>query len=291
MPLMPAFTAVISALAFLSANRFAALCAGWPDGWNTLSAAAGGLWPSLAADPFRLALSQTPLVSGTIAAALCWGVFLFCSAGAENFRHGQEHGSAAWGRRRDIAPLIDRDSDWNIILSASERLTLRKPAKFAADRNKNVLVVGGSGSGKTFSIIKPNLMQLHSSYVVTDPKGALLPETGYLFTENGYELRCFNTVNFDKSLHYNPLAYIRREKDILKVVNVLIANTSGDKQSGDKFWQDCERLLYTALIAYLWQEAPAEQRSIPGMIDLLELCQAREDDESFQSPADCLFAD
>jgi type IV secretion system protein VirD4 len=279
---------VVSALLFWGSNRLAALCAG---DWTALPAAAEALWPALRAEPFRLDLAPAPLIAGLAAAALCWVVYLYSLAGGGNFRRGQEHGSAAWGRGRDIAPLVDKDSDWNIILSATERITLRKPAKFAADRNKNVLVVGGSGSGKTFSVIKPNLMQLHSSYVVTDPKGVLLPETGYLFAENGYEIRCFNTVNFRKSLHYNPLAYIRQEKDILKVVNVLIENTSGDKQGGDKFWQDCERLLYTALIAYLWQESPIEQRSIPGMIDLLELCGVKEDDENYQSPADFLFAE
>ncbi|MDR1604003.1 MAG: type IV secretory system conjugative DNA transfer family protein [Gracilibacteraceae bacterium] len=288
MPYLPIFTALISGLAFWSANRLAALCAG---DWLALPAAAAAFWPAIQDAPWRLDLGPVALVAGLIAAALCWGVFLYAQAGAGNFRSGQEHGSAAWGRKRDIAPLIDRDPDWNIILSATESVTLRQPASFSADRNKNVLVVGGSGSGKTFSIIKPNLMQLHSSYVVTDPKGTLLPDTGYLFVENGYELRCFNTVNFGKSLRYNPLAYIRREKDILKVVNVLIENTSGDKQGGDKFWLDCERLLYTALIAYLCQECPPEQRTIPGMIDLLELCQVREDDEQFQSPADILFAE
>ncbi|MDR1322272.1 MAG: type IV secretory system conjugative DNA transfer family protein [Gracilibacteraceae bacterium] len=282
------FTAAVSALFFWGSNRLAALCAG---DWTALPAAAEALWPALRAEPFRLDLAPASLIAGLAAAALCWVVYLYSLTGGGNFRRGQEHGSAAWGRGRDIAPLVDKDSDWNIILSATERITLRKPAKFSADRNKNVLVVGGSGSGKTFSVIKPNLMQLHSSYVVTDPKGVLLPETGYLFAENGYEIRCFNTVNFRKSLHYNPLAYIRQEKDILKVVNVLIENTSGDKQGGDKFWQDCERLLYTALIAYLWQESPIEQRSIPGMIDLLELCGVKEDDENYQSPADFLFAE
>jgi type IV secretion system protein VirD4 len=288
MPYSLVFTALLSALAFWSANRMAALCA---SDWAALPSAAAAFWPSMRAEPGRLDLSSTAVAAGFIGAALCWGIFLYAQSGSGNFRRGQEHGSAVWGRRRDIAPLIDREPDRNIILSATERLSLRKPPKFSAERNKNVLVVGGSGSGKTFSVIKPNLMQLHSSYVVTDPKGTLLPDTGYLFAENGYELRCFNTVNFSKSLHYNPLAYIRREKDILKVVNVLIENTSGDKKGGDKFWQDCERLLYTALIAYLWQESPEEQRSIPQMIDLLELCRAKEDDENFQSPADFLFAD
>ncbi|MDR0434306.1 MAG: type IV secretory system conjugative DNA transfer family protein [Gracilibacteraceae bacterium] len=284
----PVFTAIVSALAFWGVNRLTSLCAG---DWTALPAAAGALPLSLSEAPFRLDFSPAAVLTGLAAAAFCWGVYLYSLAGGKNFKPGQEHGSAVWGRGRDIAPLIDKDPDWNIILSATERITLRKPAKFSADRNKNVLVVGGSGSGKTFSVIKPNLMQLHSSYVVTDPKGVLLPETGYLFAENGYEIRCFNTVNFRKSLRYNPLAYIRSEKDILKIVNVLIENTSGEKQSGDKFWQDCERLLYTALIAYLWQEAPAEQRTIPGIIDLLELCGVKEEDENFQSPADILFAE
>ena len=165
---------------------------------------------------------------------------------------------------------------------------------FEADRNKNITVIGGSGSGKTFSFVKPSLMQLHPhcSYVVTDPKGTLLPDVGWMFKKHGYKIRTFNTVDFSKSLHYNPLAYIHKEKDILKVVNVLIENTSGEGgQSGEKFWVDCERLLYTALISYMQLRIVPEQRTIPTMIKLIEMCKVEEDNENYVSPVDILFED
>jgi len=200
--------------------------------------------------------------------------------------------TARWGTKKDIKPLTDPEPDLNIPLSATEQISSGKVKDFEADRNKNIVVVGGSGSGKTFSEIKPSLMQLHSSYVITDPKGTILPETGFMFKKNGFRLGAFNTIDFSKSLHYNPLAYIRKEKDILKVVNVLMENTNGEGAgAGDKFWKDCEKLLYTSFIAYLWYEAPPEDQNIPMMIEMLEMCKVKEDDEDYQSPIDIMFED
>ena len=239
-----------------------------------------------------ISTSNNNILIGIIGASLIWFIYLYNVFGAKNFMRGQEHGTARWGTRKDIKPLVNKIPDRNIPLSATEQISVDKMKKFEADRNKNIVVIGGSGSGKTYSHIKPSLMQLHSSYVITDPKGTILPETGNLFINNGYELRAFNTIDFTKSLHYNPLAYIRKEKDILKVVNVFMENTKGEgANSGDKFWQDCERLLYTAFIAYLWSEAPPEDQNIPTMIEMLEICEVREDDEDYQSPIDIMFED
>ena len=244
-------------------------------------------------NPIHVGMDKIPIVSGIVGAAIMWLIYLYNVFGAKNFMRGQEHGSARWGTSKDIKPLTDTaNQDMNIPLSATEKISVGKVKNFEADRNKNIVVVGGSGSGKTFSEIKPSLMQLHSSYVLTDPKGTILPDTGNMFINNGYELRAFNTIDFTKSLHYNPLAYIHKEKDILKVVNVLMENTNGEgAQSGEKFWKDCEKLLYTSFIAYLWSEAPPEDLNIPMMIEMLEMCEVKEDNEDYQSPIDILFED
>ena len=233
---------------------------------------------------------------------------------AKKYRKGIEYGSARWGTAADIAPYIDPVPDWNIPLTRTESLTMTsrpKQPKYA--RNKNILVIGGSGSGKTRFFVKPSIMQMHSSYVITDPKGQLLTETGKMLLhgapkldENGkpvrdrqgriiyepYRIKVLNTINFSKSMKYNPLAYVRSEKDILKLVNVIIANTKGDgEKSSEDFWVKAERLLYCALIGYIWYEAEPEERNFITLLDLLNACEAREDDETYKSPVDILFDD
>ncbi|WP_461880174.1 VirD4-like conjugal transfer protein, CD1115 family [Fusicatenibacter sp.] len=233
---------------------------------------------------------------------------------AKKYRKGIEYGSARWGTAADIAPYIDPVPDQNIPLTRTESLTMTsrpKQPKYA--RNKNILVIGGSGSGKTRFFVKPSIMQMHSSYVITDPKGQLLTETGKMLLhgapkldENGkpvrdwqgriiyepYRIKVLNTINFSKSMKYNPLAYVRSEKDILKLVNVIIANTKGDgEKSSEDFWVKAERLLYCALIGYIWYEAEPEERNFITLLDLLNACEAREDDETYKSPVDILFDD
>ena len=231
---------------------------------------------------------------------------------AKKYRRGVEYGSARWGRPEDIAPYIDPVPDWNIPLTRTESLTMTsRPKNPKTARNKNILVIGGSGSGKTRFFVKPSLLQMHSSYVVTDPKGQLLRETGKLLAhggpkrdENGkpvrdkhgkvvyepYRIKVLNTINFSKSMKYNPLAYVRSEKDILKLVNVIIANTKGDgEKSSEDFWIKAERLLYCALIGYIWYEAEPEEKNFITLLELINACEAREDDETYKSPVDILF--
>ena len=233
---------------------------------------------------------------------------------AKKYRKGIEYGSARWGTAADIAPYIDPVPDWNIPLTRTESLTMTsRPKDPKTARNKNILVIGGSGSGKTRFFVKPSIMQMHSSYVITDPKGQLLTETGTMLLhgapkldENGkpvrddrgkiiyepYRIKVLNTINFSKSMKYNPLAYVRSEKDILKLVNVIIANTKGDgEKSSEDFWVKAERLLYCALIGYIWYEAEPEERNFITLLDLLNACEAREDDETYKSPVDILFDD
>ena len=233
---------------------------------------------------------------------------------AKKYRKGIEYGSARWGTAADIAPYIDPVPDWNIPLTRTESLTMTsRPKDPKTARNKNILVIGGSGSGKTRFFVKPSIMQMHSSYVITDPKGQLLKETGKMLLhgapkldENGkpvrdshgkviyepYRIKVLNTINFSKSMKYNPLAYVRSEKDILKLVNVIIANTKGDgEKSSEDFWVKAERLLYCALIGYIWYEAEPEERNFITLLYLLNACEAREDDETYKSPVDILFDD
>ena len=209
---------------------------------------------------------------------------------AKKYRHNIEYGAARFGTAEDIRPYIDPKFQNNIILTQTERLTMdSRPKNAKTARNKNVLIVGGSGSGKTRFFIKPNLMQLHSSYVVTDPKGQLVLETGRLLERAGYEIRVLNTINFKKSMHYNPFSYIHSEKDILKLVTCLIANTTGSGQKGDEFWTNAEKLLYMALIGYIHYEAPEEEQNFGTMLEMLNSMEVREDDEEFKNPVDCLF--
>ena len=209
---------------------------------------------------------------------------------ARKFRKNIEYGSARWGNAEDIKPYVDPTFSNNVILTQTERLTMNsRPKDPKTARNKNVLVVGGSGSGKTRFFIKPNLMQLHSSYVVTDPKGSIVVECGKLLQRNQYKIKILNTINFKKSHHYNPFAYLHSEKDILKLVTTLIANTQGDGKSGDDFWRKTETLLYTALIGYIYYEAPVEEQNFATLIEMINTMEVREDDEDFKNPVDLMF--
>lgn len=209
---------------------------------------------------------------------------------AKKFRHNEEYGSARWGRHSDIEPFEDPVSANNVILSQTERITMNSRPKVPQyARNKNVLVVGGSGSGKTRYFIKPNILQMHSSYVVTDPKGSLIGEVGNALYKNGYRIKVFNTINFTKSMHYNPFAYIHSEKDILKLVTTLIANTKGESKGSDEFWLKAETLLYTALIGYIHYEAPEEEQNFSTLLEMINAMEVREDDEEFKNPVDMMF--
>ena len=209
---------------------------------------------------------------------------------AKKYRHGMEYGSARWGTPKDIEPFIAPKFEDNIILTKTERLMMsNRPPDPKNARNKNVLVVGGSGSGKTRFWLKPNLLQMHSSYVVTDPKSTILLECGNAMLKNGYKVRILNTINFKKSMHYNPFAYVHSEKDILKLVTTLMTNTKGEGSGGDPFWEKSERLLLTALIAYLHYEAPVEEQNFATLLEMLNTMQVLEDDEEYQNPVDLLF--
>ena len=231
------------------------------------------------------------LLFGVLGVLAVKGILYVRSKNAKKYRKGTEYGSARWGTAADIKPYMDKDFKNNILLTNTEWLTMNsrpKIAKYA--RNKNVLVIGGSGSGKTRFFVKPQLMQLHSSYVVTDPKGSILVECGKLLERAGYRIKVLNTINFKKSMHYNPLAYINSEKDILKLVNVLIENTKGQgEKSNEDFWVKSERLLYSAYIGYIWYEAPEEEKNFITLLDMINASEAREDDENFKSPVDMLF--
>ena len=209
---------------------------------------------------------------------------------AKKYRHGMEYGSARWGTPKDIEPFMAPKFEDNIILTKTERLMMsNRPPDPKNARNKNVLVVGGSGSGKTRFWLKPNLLQCHSSYVVTDPKGSIVVECGNALLKNGYKLKILNTINFSKSMHYNPFAYVHSEKDILKLVTTLMTNTKGEGSGGDPFWEKSERLLLTALIAYLHYEAPVEEQNFATLLEMLNTMQVLEDDEEYQNPVDLLF--
>ena len=209
---------------------------------------------------------------------------------AKKYRHGREYGSARWGTAKDIEPFMAPKFADNIILTKTERLMMsNRPPDPKNARNKNVLVVGGSGSGKTRFWLKPNLLQCHSSYVVTDPKGSIVVECGNAMLKNGYKVRILNTINFKKSMHYNPFAYVHSEKDILKLVTTLMTNTKGEGSGGDPFWEKSERLLLTALIAYLHYEAPVEEQNFATLLEMLNTMQVLEDDEEYQNPVDLLF--
>jgi len=231
------------------------------------------------------------LFAGICFSAVIWLIVYQKKKNAKKFRQGVEYGSARWGGPKDIEPYLDERFDNNILLTNTERLTMNsrpKNPKFA--RNKNVLVVGGSGSGKTRFFLKPNLMQMHSSYVVTDPKGTVLIECGKMLEKNGYEIKVLNTINFKKSMHYNPFAYLRSEKDILKLVQTIMANTKGEgEKSTEDFWCKAERLYYTALIGYLYYEAPEEEQNFESLLAFIDASEVREEDENFKNAVDYMF--
>ena len=239
-----------------------------------------------------LSLNPVDLLVGIAGAVILRVAVHMKGKNAKKYRHGMEYGSARWGTAADIAPYMDKDFFQNIPMTMTERITMSsrpKQPKYA--RNKNILVIGGSGSGKTRFFCKPSLLQAHSSYVCTDPKGTLLPEIGGFLERQKYRIKCLNLINFKKSMRYNPLAYIRSEKDILKLVNALIMNTKGEgDKAGEDFWVKAERLYYSALIGYIWYEAPEEEKNFITLLDLINASEAREDDEEYQSPVDLLFA-
>ena len=240
---------------------------------------------------FLPSLHPTDIIMGVVVAVLIKIIVYTKGKNVKKFRQGKEYGSARWGTKKDIEPYMDEKFQNNILLTQTERLTMNgRPANPKYARNKNVLVIGGSGSGKTRFYVKPNLMQMHSSYCVTDPKGTIVLECGKMLEDNGYEIKILNTINFKKSMKYNPFAYIRSEKDILKLVQTIIANTKGEgEKAGEDFWVKAEKLYYTALIGYIFYEAPREEKNFATLLDMIDASEVREDDETYMNPIDRLF--
>lgn len=240
---------------------------------------------------FLPSIHPTDILMGVVVAVLIKFIVYTKGKNAKKFRQGKEYGSARWGNKKDIEPYMDEKFQNNILLTQTERLTMNgRPANPKYARNKNVLVIGGSGSGKTRFYVKPNLMQMHSSYCVTDPKGTIVLECGKMLEDNGYEIKILNTINFKKSMKYNPFAYLRSEKDILKLVQTIIANTKGEgEKSGEDFWVKAEKLYYTALMGYIFYEAPREEKNFATLLDMIDASEVREDDETYMNPIDRLF--
>ena len=240
---------------------------------------------------FITSIHPTDIIMGVVVAVLIKFIVYIKGKNAKKFRQGKEYGSARWGTTKDIQPYMDEKFQNNILLTQTERLTMNgRPANPKYARNKNVLVIGGSGSGKTRFYVKPNLMQMHSSYCVTDPKGTIVIECGKMLEDNGYEIKILNTINFKKSMKYNPFAYLRSEKDILKLVQTIIANTKGEgEKAGEDFWVKAEKLYYTALIGYIFYEAPREEKNFATLLDMIDASEVREDDETYMNPIDRLF--
>lgn len=240
---------------------------------------------------FIPSIHPSDILMGVGVAALIKFIVYTKGKNAKKFRQGKEYGSARWGTRKDIEPYVDEKFQNNILLTQTERLTMNgRPANPKYARNKNVLVIGGSGSGKTRFYVKPNLMQMHSSYCVTDPKGTIVIECGKMLEDNGYEIKILNTINFKKSMKYNPFAYLKSEKDILKLVQTIIANTKGEgEKAGEDFWVKAEKLYYTALIGYIFYEAPREEKNFATLLDMIDASEVREDDETYMNPIDKLF--
>ena len=240
---------------------------------------------------FLPSIHPTDILMGVVVAVLIKFIVYTKGKNAKKFRQGKEYGSARWGTKKDIQPYMDEKFQNNILLTQTERLTMNgRPANPKYARNKNVLVIGGSGSGKTRFYVKPNLIQMHSSYCVTDPKGTIVIECGKMLEDNGYEIKILNTINFKKSMKYNPFAYLRSEKDILKLVQTIIANTKGEgEKAGEDFWVKAEKLYYTALIGYIFYEAPKEEKNFATLLDMIDASEVREDDETYMNPIDRLF--
>ena len=288
-PIQVVVVLMLTVLAFYFGNRF-----GQVFDFNTMEITDGALVTvnSIVAAPAAISTASVPMLYAIGLAITVLIVWLYTFMYAGNYRYGEEAGSAKWGTLKEGVAFKDQtDPSNNLLFTKNYGLALKKP-KFDLehDRNLNVMVIGGSGSGKTRNYVKPNLMQLNASYFLTDPKGTSLPECGYLFRDNGYRIRAFNTIEFNKSMHYNPLKYVKTDADILSFVNCLISNTNGDKQSGgDPFWENSERLLYTALIALLRDWFPPEDYSLDGLLTLLSMAEAKENDENFKSPLDMIF--
>jgi Type IV secretory pathway, VirD4 components len=245
---------------------------------------------SLAFQNFMPSFHPFDLMIGTACGGIIKMAVYFKGKNAKKYRKDIEYGSARWGRPEDIKPYVDPKPENNVILTATESLTMNsRPSSPKYARNKNVLCIGGSGSGKTRFFVKPNIMQMHSSYVITDPKGSLVFECGKMLKDNGYRIKILNTIDFKKSMRYNPFAYIRSEKDILKFVTALINNTKGDGKSGDDFWQKAEQLLYQALIGYIWYEAPPEEQNMNTLVEMINKMEVREDNENFKNAVDFMF--
>ena len=249
----------------------------------------GGAFSAAFSNPMPSLHPIDLLVGLAVGGALRLAVYLK-GKNAKKYRHNAEYGSARWGTHEDIEPFIDKEFSNNMLLSQSERLTMNgRPPEPKFARNKNVLVVGGSGSGKTRFFIKPNALQMNSSLVITDPKGTVVNEIGRALMKNNYRMKIFNTINFKKSMHYNPFAYVHDEKDILKLVTTLIANTKGEGKGGDEFWEKSEKLLYSALIGYIHYEAPEEEQNFSTLLEMINAMEVREDDEEFKNPVDLMF--
>ena len=280
---------MLTVLAFYFGNRF-----GQVFDFNTMEITDGALATvnSIVAAPAAISMASVPMLYAIGLAITVLIVWLYTFMYAGNYRYGEEAGSAKWGTLKEGIAFKDQtDPSNNLLFTKNYGLALKKP-KFDLehDRNLNVMVIGGSGSGKTRNYVKPNLMQLNASDFLTDPKGTLLSECGYLFRDNGYRIKVFNTIEFNKSMHYNPLKYVKTDADILSFVNCLISNTNGDKQSGgDPFWENSERLLYTALIGYIHYEAPVEEQNFSTLIEFINAMEVREDDEDFKNPVDLMF--
>lgn len=280
------FCGIISVLLFYLLNRavevYEGLSGVWIDRFNATTSLVFG---EIAAQPLHISTSKYALIAGVTGAVVIWLIYLYNAFGRNNFMEGVEHGSAAWGNSADIKPFEDKDFEKNMILTQTERMSTNTRQTM---RNNNSLVQGGSGSGKTRFFLKPNLMQMHTSYVVTDPKGTVLLECGKMLESGGFDIRVFNLVDFDKSMHYNPFAYIRAEQDILKLVNTLILNTKGEGEKSD-FWEKAERLLYQALIGYIWYELPEIEQNFNSLLDLLNSMEVSEEDENAKCMVDILF--
>ena len=249
----------------------------------------GGAFSAAFSNPMPSLHPIDLLVGVAVGGALRLAVYLK-GKNAKKYRHNAEYGSARWGTHEDIEPFIDKEFSNNMLLSQTERLTMNgRPPEPKFARNKNVLVVGGSGSGKTRFFIKPNALQMNSSLVLTDPKGTVVNEIGHALVKNNYRMKIFNTINFKKSMHYNPFAYVHDEKDILKLVTTLIANTKGEGKGGDEFWEKAEKLLYSALIGYIHYEAPEEEQNFTTLLEMINAMEVREDDEEFKNPVDLMF--
>jgi len=287
-----AFTCLISLMFFYFCNRLVYTFINLSNNniLSKISISIEKVMTDISSDFFFISLNKECLIGGVVGSIIVWLVYLYKAFDTKNYMPGKEHGSAEWGTEKDIKPFIDKeDFSKNMIFTETEKMTIDTRQTL---RNNNICVQGGSGQGKTRFILKPNLMQMHSSYVITDPKGTILPECGQMLADNGYKIKTFNIIDFKKSMHYNPFAYIKEEKDILKLVNTIIINTEGEGEKvKEDFWVKSERLLYQALIGYIWYELPEEEQNFATMLYMINQMETKEDDEEFKNGIDFLFDD